>query len=159
MVYETAVEIGRCVSSYFNPRVNIVVPNVSWGMSVHECDLFVLSKNNYATEVEIKISHGDIVKDKTKRHGHNSNKIKRLFFAIPERLNQPEIIIHIPERSGIIVVDCRGRCRIVRLAKINAQARKLSAEERMNLLRLAYLRYCDTRMICRENLFCCGLGI
>lgn len=160
MAYETAVEIERCVISYFNPRVNIVVPNVSWGLFVHECDLFVLSKNNYATEVEIKISRSDIVKDKTKQHGHNSNKIKRLFFAISERLNQPEIIMHIPERAGIIVVDCNGRCRIIRHAKINAQARKLSAEERINLLRLAYLRYCNNRMVYRENLFFCeGLGI
>lgn len=160
MAYDTTVEIERCISNYFSPRVNIVVPNVSWGMSVHECDLFVLSKNNYASEIEIKISRGDVVKDKTKRHGHNNNKIKRLFFAIPERLNQHEVIIHIPERAGIIVVDCKGRCRIIRHAKINTQARKLSTEERMNLLRLAYLRYCDMKMVSRGSLFFCGgLGI
>jgi hypothetical protein len=30
-------------------RSQIVVPNISWGANIHECDLIALNKNGYAT--------------------------------------------------------------------------------------------------------------
>ena len=140
---ETTAEVGRVVGNFFRPRQNIVVPNVSWGLFVHECDLFVLTKNGYRIEIEIKVSRADLVKDKTKSHGHNNIKIKKLFFAIPEKLNVPEIIVHVPERAGIIVVDKKGRCKIIRAATVRSDAKKLDDSYVMKLLRLAYLRYWD----------------
>jgi hypothetical protein len=73
-------------------------------MFTHECDLLMLSKAGYATEVEIKVSKSDLIADKKKRHGHRDykNRIKYLYFAIPEKLKDD--IDHIPERAGIIVV-------------------------------------------------------
>ena len=147
--YETTVEVERVVGNFFRPRQNIVIPNVSWGLFVHECDLFVLTKNGYGVEIEIKVSRADLINDKTKSHGHNNIKIKKLFFAIPERLNTPEIIIHIPERAGIIVVDKRGHCKIIKAATIRADAIKMDDSKRTVLLRLAYLRYWDRH--CNES--------
>ena len=140
---ETTAEVERVVGNFFRPRQNIVVPNVSWGLFVHECDLFVLTKNGYGIEVEIKVSRADLIKDRTKSHGHNNIKIKKLFFAIPEKLNQPDTIAHIPERAGIIVVDKRGHCKIIKAAAIRADAIKMDDSKRTVLLRLAYLRYWD----------------
>ena len=97
-----AVDIEIAVAQLFNPRVNLIVPNVHWGFDVHECDLLIVSKSGYATEVEIKVSAADLKKDADKKHGHNSPKIKNLYFAIPEPLLQYEEFI--PKRAGIIVV-------------------------------------------------------
>ena len=141
--HETTAEIERVVGNFFRPRQNIVIPNVSWGLSVHECDLFVLTKNGYGIEVEIKISKADLIKDKTKTHGHNNIKIKKLFFAIPEKLNIPETIAHIPERAGIIVVDKNGRCKIIKAATVRADATKMDDSKKTVLFRLGYLRYWD----------------
>ena len=44
------------IAEWVGTRTHLVVPNVSYGMYVHECDLFVLSKSGYATEIEIKIT-------------------------------------------------------------------------------------------------------
>jgi hypothetical protein len=52
---EMEVELGR----YFNYRQNIIVSNVSWGLGIHECDLLIITKSGYATEVEIKVSLSD----------------------------------------------------------------------------------------------------
>ena len=85
-------------------RVNIVVPNVSWGMFTHECDLIKLTPAGYCSEIEIKISKADLKKDCKKPHSHKDreNKIKYLYFAIPEYLK--DCIEFIPERAGILVI-------------------------------------------------------
>ena len=100
----TTLEMELGLMAHFNARTNLIVPNVHWGANIHEIDLFVLSKSGYAYEVEIKISKADLIKDKEKRHGHidRLNRIKHLWFAIPEKL-VPDIE-HIPERAGIVVV-------------------------------------------------------
>jgi hypothetical protein len=88
--------------NYFNVRLNLVVPNVFWGMFTYEMDLLVVTKSGYAYEVEIKTSKADLIKDKGKPHHHDCSKISRLYFAIPESL-VPHIE-HIPEHAGILVV-------------------------------------------------------
>jgi hypothetical protein len=147
----TAFDIEMAVSRYFNPRANLIVPNVSWGLFGHEVDLCVLSKNNYASEIEIKISRADLIKDKLKSHCHNDPMIKYLYFAIPEYLLKD--IEHIPERAGILVVEwikpwssCYGtkyegrfRCKKHRNPKANG-FRQWEDYERNILLRLGCMR-------------------
>jgi hypothetical protein len=139
------------VSSYFSPRRNLIVPNVSWGMFSHEVDLCVLSPAGYATEVEIKVSRSDLIKDKEKRHGHDGIMIKHLYFAIPEHLEKD--IEHIPERAGVLVVKWNEpwkmygsraiegywSCKKKRDAKLQYK-RKWTDYERNNLLRLGAMR-------------------
>ena len=90
------------LSSYFNSRTNLIVPNVSWGLNLHECDLLIVTPAGYAWEVEIKTTKYDLIRDGEKIHKHGSKKIKYLYFAIPEYLLEWQD--HIPVRAGILVV-------------------------------------------------------
>lgn len=133
-------EIEYYVADYFNWRQNIIVPNVAWGMFMHECDLLILSKHGYATEVEIKISKSDLKKDLLKGHGHNDDRIKFLYFAIPEKLLLCKNLI--PPRAGILIVRSEG----IRVEKIKEPIPivksnyQFTPEERLNLARLGTMR-------------------
>lgn len=128
------VVVARCLK----PRINLIVPNVSWGFFIHECDLLCITPSRYLWEVEIKVSKADLVKDKLKRHRHNSHKIKRLYFAIPDYLEKH--IEHIPERAGIIVVNSKFLgCNIIRSAK-NVGKYKINEGEYLKLAELGCLR-------------------
>jgi hypothetical protein len=98
----TTPEIEVAIAKYFDIRRNIIVPNIFWSFFNYELDLLIITRSRYAYEVEIKISLQDLKKDKEKYHCHNSNKIKKLYFAIPKKL-MPHIE-HIPEEAGILVV-------------------------------------------------------
>ena len=110
----------------FDIRRNLIIPNASWGLGLHECDLLIIRKSGYAIEIEIKTDKYDLIKDKLKRHGHYNNKIRQLYFAIPTELMP--YIEHIPERAGIIeVLDSKNKysaskhCVFHRKAKINGK--------------------------------------
>lgn len=143
MKIECAAQIEHLIAQYFDPRRNIIVPNVWWGMGFkHECDLLVLTKTGFAYEVEIKISRSDLKADLKKRTGHHSTKIRKLYFAIPERL-KPCIDL-IPERAGILVVHehgtMPGAVRKFREAKSVETARRFTTEERIKLAELGTMR-------------------
>lgn len=138
-MYTVQVEIA--VAEFFRPRVNTIVPNVSWGLGIHECDLLVVTKVGHAIEIEIKVSKSDLIADKYKRHHHNSKKIRQLYFAMPRALEP--YIHHVPERAGIIIIDeypheCKAK--ILRKAKLNTEARKLTSEEILQVARLGTMR-------------------
>ena len=75
----TLFEIEEAVARYYDYRSHIIVPNVSWGWDIHECDLIVVRPSGYAIEIEIKRSRADIKADGDKRHGHvdRQNRIKQ----------------------------------------------------------------------------------
>jgi hypothetical protein len=135
------------VANFLNWRSNIIVPNISWSFFNHECDLLRLSKAGYATEIEIKISKSDLIKDGSKRWGHRHPKIRYLYFAIPDYLES--FIEYIPERSGIIIVDSSKKvnlryhrthkCRITRNPVCSSDY-QFSNEERVRLLELMAMR-------------------
>lgn len=147
----TTLEMEIKLMLHFNYVKNIIVPNVSWGMNgLHECDLLVLSQAGYATEVEIKISKSDLLKDKLKPHGHEHPYIKTLYFAVPEKLKLLALK-EIPERAGLLVWTPYNtdqfdegipRFRFVGVRKpiTRKDAQKFSDKERMQLLRLGSLR-------------------
>ena len=136
------IDMEVLLASRFNFVQNIIVPNVQWGMGVHECDLFVLRPSGYAVEIEIKISKADLIKDKDKWHGHRSNVIRELWFAVPEKLEP--YIEHIPERAGILIArECaRDTYRLYELRRpiINKIAKKHTDHERAKLARLGAMR-------------------
>jgi hypothetical protein len=151
----TTLEMEVELANYLNHRVNIVVPNVSWGMFSHECDLVRLTPAGYCSEIEIKVSLSDLKKDKEKRHNHmdggvygyGTNKIKYLYFAIPEYL-EPHIG-HIPERAGILVAreysdyydNDLSKIRIEEIRAPQKQCNyKFSEKERIKLLSLMAMR-------------------
>lgn len=138
-------DIEIAVARFYNVRQSLIVPNASWGADVHECDLLICSNANYLTEIEIKVSKSDIKKDLQKRHKHRSDKIKRLYFAMPESLFFKKGVAElIPEHAGIILVkEICGTTHdvtIERPAKNNVNAHPIGMEEKYNLARLAGLR-------------------
>ena len=132
-----AYNIESAVVNFYDPRANLIVPNVFWGMFDHECDLLVLTKSGYAIEIEIKISAWDLKRDLKKKGHHASKKLKKLYFAIPEKLS--EYSEYIPEHAGIITVDNKFKCTISRKAKITGNY-KFSDAERYQIARLGALR-------------------
>ena len=139
MNFETCIEIESAVAKYFDPRRCVIVPNVWWGLDLnHECDLMVLTKAGFAYEVEIKTSKADLKADLKKRHGHKSNRISKLYFAIPTKL-EPCIDI-IPEQAGVLMVRPNGAVVKLREAKRNPESRKLNPDDQLKLTHLGMMR-------------------
>lgn len=142
------IEMELKLVSYLDYRRNLIVPNVHWGLNMHECDLLLLTQSGYATEIEIKISMADLRRDKHKAHGHRSGgRIKKLYFALPAKLKEKhleEIEALVPERAGIYFVydDDERWCpvRVHREAVVNNNARKFTDDERYRMARLGALR-------------------
>jgi len=150
MNYETVNEIEIAVARYFDTRVNMVIPNIFWGLDLqHECDLFILTKTGWAYEVEIKVCKYDLRNDAKKRHGHNSKLLRKLYFAIPEKL-EPEID-NIPERAGVLIVNFRGLVRKAREATQNTLAIKIPDEKAIKLGRLAAMRIWNLKTVINQH--------
>lgn len=134
------IDMEIALASFFDYRANLIVPNVSWGLINHECDLLILTNCGYATEIEIKISRSDLKADKKKNHGHESYKIKRLYFAISDNIDTNFALNEIPSRSGLIVVSEDKPIKIIKEAVINKTAKKFSEADRYQLARLGAMR-------------------
>ena len=108
-----SVDIEIAVANMFGYRANIIVPNISWGAGLHECDLLIINKNNIATEVEIKISKSDLKADFKKKHRWEfinemyrfkpTKCIKFMYYAVPENLVETAVQL-LPSQIGILVV-------------------------------------------------------
>jgi hypothetical protein len=137
-----AGDIEIAIARYLDPRMNLIVPNVSWGLGYYEKDLFLLTPAGYAWEIEIKVSKSDLIADKKKLHGHYNEKVKRLYFAVPETLEKDALSL-IPERAGLFIVIegySQNYVRLVRTPKININAMKLTEAEIKKLHELAAMR-------------------
>jgi hypothetical protein len=132
------------LANYFNYRTNLIVPNVCWGMNIHECDLLIVTAAGYCWEVEIKRTRPDLKQDRNKRHGHLDNRIKRLYFALPDYLEKD--IELVPPRAGIVLVQPQAIreynpcCKLIRKPEDFKLAKKLSKAERYKVARLGALR-------------------
>lgn len=117
----------------------IIVPNVWWGMGLnYEADLVCLSRSNYCTEIEIKVSKSDLKADKKKKHCHDSNLFKYLYFAVPEAMKD-YALLHIPERAGLYVVKPKW-VEKVRNAEKNPACIKWTDKQRQKLMYLGTMR-------------------
>lgn len=132
------------LASWVGFTTHLVVPNVTWGLGfAHELDICVLTNSGYIWEIEIKVSLQDLKKDKEKWHGHRSSRVKRLYFAVPSKLER-HVVEHAPDRAGIIIVrrNEKGRvyCHETRKPKENSAAPKVSDKDRYRLARLGSIR-------------------
>lgn len=144
----------------FDWKRHIVVPNLSWGMGLgFEIDLGILSSANWLTEVEIKVSLSDLRREGEKwRHkiapqlaNVYQSKIRKRFIAMPLELwnkrYNPSLRTEfptIPEGVGVITVygDMYGdTAKIEKPALPDKAARKLTPDEREQMIRLGYLRF------------------
>lgn len=142
------IEIEVAVAKYYGVRQYIIVPNISWGFTwMHEVDLFVLSKAGVATEVEIKISKADLLKDFEKEHHHNDKqgRITYFYYAMPETLYEKCKDL-IPKEAGILTCNrgdwdsARVYVRKVRDPEKKKNARNLTDKEQFQIARLGTMR-------------------
>jgi hypothetical protein len=150
----TAQEIQHVLtysqSSPFYIRSHIVVPNVYWGLGFsHELDLLSISiPAHIGTEIEIKVSKGDIKRDMEKKHNHYDERIRQLYFAGPIEL-QEAFFEYAPKEAGIITVYHneedwsirKYQCVIRRNAKSRKSFRPFTSNEVFDLMRLGNMRY------------------
>ena len=159
----TTIEMEVALMARLNILRNIIVPNVSWGLDLHECDLLILTPSNYATEIEIKVSKYDLLKDKNKWHEHQSEWISRLYFAVPYYL-EDLAFEHVPERAGIYVVykNDSGRLRVLRKRfakpKPKSLRQKWDEKRRQKLLHLGCMRILTLKkqLVKKERIICNG---
>lgn len=145
------IDMEIALARYFNPRINIIIPNVSWGISGHnnEIDLMIITKSDCVYEIEIKTSLSDLKKDKDKWHAHSLEMLSRLYFAIPDYLQTH--IEYIPERAGILIVkNKKHECRYGLLKNNDVikfrESEKLSNTKITSLQREKFLRLSAMRI-------------
>jgi hypothetical protein len=136
-------------NSPFYIRSHIVVPNVHWGLGFnHELDLLSISNPAYiGTEIEIKVSRGDIKRDLEKEHRHYDDRIRQLYFAGPLELLD-DFIKYVPEEFGIITVSKLNADSLRYVVSIKRRAKPLKQwraaftnNEIFELMRLGNMRY------------------
>jgi len=142
-IIPTLLDMEICIAKMFDSRQNIIVPNISWGFGVHECDLLIIKPSGYAIEVEIKRSKSDLLADKKKGHNHESTKISELYYALPECL-MDSCMEHIPLTAGVISVkyyESRSwwSAAIIRPAMTHKRT-KLTDEQIQKVSRLGVMR-------------------
>jgi hypothetical protein len=146
----------------FNRQHLIVVPNCNW--TGNECDLLVITRDLRVIDIEIKISKSDlkadIKKDKWyhrwdwridgawhgRRDKHNRRRREwpehawKHYYAMPESVWDMSMSAILPKNSGIILLCDRNRIKLIRRAKPCRDAKKISAEDAINIARLSSLR-------------------
>lgn len=139
----TTPELELAVMDAYDIRKNTIIANVQSGMGVKECDLLMLRPTGYATEFELKLTKGDLMKDFNKTDGHVSELIKETFFVMPMNVVSTAIQV-LPKNFGVIGVkrdkDFNPVMEQIRDAQSNPNARKWTDEERMQFLRLGCMR-------------------
>lgn len=161
-LHEIEVALSKTVS--FNFVRNIVAFNVNGlGETLniqHECDMLVLSKSGYLTEIEIKRSWSDFLADFKKRHNHEGRGIIKFFYyCVPEGIYD-RVLNYICENdikcSGIITYDeslkikingCRYKLQFpydnkkyYTVTGLNMGGRKLYIEEQLQVARFGAMR-------------------
>ena len=160
-------EMEKLIYWYFKENSLIIVPKVSgnnWWLDTeanpmiwknivnHECDMLIVSKNCYLTEVEIKISLSDLKADFKKKHQHKDENIKNFYYAFPEEMKEKAIEL-IPEEAGILIAVKKHlhsgqeyrTIECYRKPKINKEAKPINDIVLSKIYRLGYLRYWNYR--------------
>ena len=149
----TVRDIEIAVARHFNYRMNLIVPNVSWGLLPwgHEVDVLVVRPSGWAEEVEIKITASDIKADTQKRHrqikliGEHDflyEQLHKIWFAVPEKLAGH---LDIPNYAGILTYNPTATAesqilKTVRGPALNKNARKLTSGEIYTVAHLGCMR-------------------
>lgn len=160
----TTHKMESLIYTYFESGSLVIVPKISknnywfdnktmlWKEIVnHECDMLIVTKNYYLTEVEIKISLSDLKADFKKKHQHKDENIKNFYYAFPEEMKEKALKL-IPKECGILIAvekECGIPYRKIecyRKPKINKEAKPINDIVLSKIYRLGYLRYWNYRM-------------
>lgn len=160
----TTHKMESLIYTYFESGSLVIVPKISknnywfdnktmlWKEIVnHECDMLIVTKNYYLTEVEIKISLSDLKADFKKKHQHKDENIKNFYYAFPEEMKEKALKL-IPKECGILIAvekECGIPYRKIecyRKPKINKETKPINDIVLSKIYRLGYLRYWNYRM-------------
>lgn len=164
----TTSEMEKLIYWYFQDSSLVIVPKISgnnWWLDTksdpiiwknivnHECDMLIVTKKCYLTEVEIKISLSDLKADFKKKHQHKDENIKNFYYAFPEEMKEKAIEL-IPEGAGILIAVKKHLnsgyeyrdIKCYRKPKINKEAKPINDIVLSRIYRLGYLRYWNYRM-------------
>lgn len=160
----TTPEMEKLIYTYFESGSLAIIPKVTknngwldteimiWKNIVnHECDMLIVTKNRYLTEVEIKISLSDLKADFKKEHQHKDENIKNFYYAFPEEMKEKALEL-IPKDCGILIAvkkECGIPYRKIecyRKPKINKEAKPINDIVLSKIYRLGYLRYWNYRI-------------
>ena len=140
----TYLDIKLAIVRFYNKRQNMIIPNyyINFGTSKnHECDLIIVRPSGYAEEVEIKMNKADLKADMSKKHGHVDERLKYLYFAMPEELylDCQELI---PSDAGCYTVSKYKGNYWVRCERIapKKSCRKLTIEEQLKIAKSGVMR-------------------
>lgn len=161
----TTPEMEKLIYTYFESGSLAIVPRVTknngwldteadlmiWKNIVnHECDILIVTKNRYLTEVEIKISLSDLKADFKKKHQHKDENIKNFYYAFPEEMKEKALEL-IPKECGILIAVKKEsgipyrKIECYRKPKINKEAKPINNIVLSKIYRLGYLRYWNYR--------------
>ena len=152
----TSADIERAITWTWPARQNLMIPNVSHGFLPYgEADILKVERTGYLTEIEIKVTVGDLRKEwKKKRWSHDfwiegfRKIIRRYFVAVPEELyGHASVVIPPWVGAGILTVCDHPRSYALQRvpARPNKMAQKITDKDLALLGRLGTLRYWDMR--------------
>jgi hypothetical protein len=156
--------IGRCLArQIFNNKCLVVVPNCNF--TGDEIDILGITRDLRIIDVEIKISRADLKADRRKdkwfthydwrtdraAFGRRDrqpvqwpHRVWKHYFALPEKIYMQELLAELPAASGVLLLrDNYAGIRCLRRAQPCRSADRLSAEDAVNIARLASLRMWD----------------
>ena len=129
---------------------NICIPNVLMYLDkgYYEADLIMISKSEYVTEIEIKLTIMDFMADFKKRHFHSSPEVRRLYYAFPEKMYKTHADVIYPQLAelgiGIITVCLSQNGLVPKIVlepcKIRSN-KKLTLERKMELLKVGCMKW------------------
>lgn len=146
------IEVALAKTDKFNYIKNIIAFNVNGiGQSLlicHECDMLVLNKSGYLTEIEIKRSWEDFKADFKKKHSHESmGIIKNFYYCIPlSILNKVQDYFKDKELTFNSIITYDENLNInfhsVKCKEFipNFKSRKLFLEEQLQVARFGAMR-------------------
>jgi hypothetical protein len=128
------------LAMHFDWFRNRCIPNVYFAGG--ECDLLVVTKARYATEIEIKCSLSDWNADRGKsKWAHVDRRyIKSFYYAVPTELIE-KCPSWVPPTAGLIGITRRGGCDRVRVAKADKAALPLRPDTVAHLLSNIYFKH------------------
>lgn len=148
----TEIEVSLAKHDKFNYIKNVVAFNVNGlGESLkllHECDMLVLSKSGYLTEIEIKRSWQDFLNDFKKTHDHYGyGLIKHFYYCVPLSIKD-KAIDYFNENgrfmiSGFIIYDEELNISFEKVKNNDKEFRsfrKLFLEEQFQVARFGAMR-------------------
>lgn len=149
---QITIALSSCHSSPVRLRSNyICATNISWGLfSWGEADYVAITKSRHLVEVEIKVSYADFIKDREKKkfvgvhHRSRKEMIRRFYYAAPQKLAE-RILAETDPDVGVIAISITEsfayRVKVLREAKANTDAAKVTDDFTMNLARLQTFRW------------------